>query len=355
MLNTSCSVWNHCIALQRRFYSLYGKYISTNTLQKHIAKLRKKNTEWSQLNSQTVQEICQRVDIAYQRFFKGTSTRPPKFKKYRDFSSFVLKQSGWKVKDNVLTIGKHNFKFSKSREYANIKRISVKRNKLGEIFFVLTCDVESKKFERLDNANIGIDFGLKMFLTCSNEEEIKSPEFFKQNIKKLKKLSHSFSKKVKGSSNRKRALSNLQRLHIDIVNKRDDFHWKLAHTLCSRNSFIAIEDLDIKSMQSRFGRKINDLAFSSFVEKLEKVSKKYGTTLQRVGRYFPSSKLCSCGHINDKLSLKDREWVCEKCGSLHKRDLLASKNILSEGIRLYSNRGKTSSEALGVKSRISRL
>ena len=82
-INTSAWVWNHVISLQKRYYKLYGKFINVNKLQKHIAKLRNKNPKWKELNSQSVQEICQRVDEAYKRFFKKLAKRPPKFKKLR--------------------------------------------------------------------------------------------------------------------------------------------------------------------------------------------------------------------------------------------------------------------------------
>lgn len=341
MINTSAWIWNHCIALQKRYYKLYGGYINVNRLQKHVAKLRNRNQRWKELNSQSVQELCQRLDESYKRFFKKLAKRPPKFKKSKNFNSFVLKQSGWKIDNNVLKIGKTKFKFSKSRDYENIKRITIKRNKLGEIFFILCCDMKPKSFKRVGDATIGMDFGLKTYLTLSNGEEIKSPEFFKQNLKEVKKANKDFSKKKKGSKNKKKSLKRLQRLHINISNKRNDFEWKLAHSLCKNNSFIAIEDLNIDAMKKLWGRKVSDLSFSSFVNKLEQISSKYNTVIQKVDRYFASSKTCTCGVKNKELKLSDREWACSSCGQVHQRDVLASNNILTEGIRLYSTKCKT--------------
>ena len=341
MIDTSAWIWNHCVALQKRYYKLYKKYINVNKLQKHIAKLRNKNPQWKELNSQSVQEICQRVDEAYKRFFKGLAKRPPKFKKAKHFNSFVLKQSGWKIEDNVLTINKRKYKFSKSREYENIKRIVVKRNKLGEIFFVLCCDLKPIKYERVGDTTIGMDFGFKTLLTLSNGREIQSPEFFKSNLKAIKSLNKQLSKKRKGSKNRLKALKNLQRAYIDISNKRNDFEWKLAHELCKNHSFIALEDLNIEGMKKIWGRKVSDLSFSSFVLKLEQVAKKYDTVVQKVDRWFASSKTCTCGVVNKELKLSDRAWVCSSCGEIHSRDLLASNNILSEGIRLYRTKCET--------------
>lgn len=340
-IDTAGWIWNHCIALQKRYYSLYGGYINVNRLQKHIARLRKNNPYWINLNSQSVQEICQRVDTAYQRFFKKIADRPPKFKKSKFFTSFVLKQSGWQIEDSSLTIQGKKYKFSKSRYYEKVKRITVKRNKLGEIFFILCCDMEPIKYKREGNSSIGMDFGLKMFLTCSDGTEIKSPEFLKSDLNEIKKAHKRFSKKKKGSNNRGKALKNLQRKHISIQNKRSDFHWKLANSLCRDNSFIAIEDLNMSGMKKLWGRKISDLAFYDFVTKLEYVAKKYDTTVQKIDRFYPSSQTCTCGVVNKDLKLSDRVWTCSSCDETHQRDLLAANNILTEGIRLWRTRRKT--------------
>ena len=343
MINTSAWIWNHCIALQKRHYSLYKKYINVNRLQKHIAKLRNKNVKWKAINAQSVQEICQRVDAAYNRFFKKLAKRPPKFKKAKNFKSFVLKQNGWSISENKLTISKVGiFKFSKSRHYENIKRISVKRDRLGDIYFIFCCDMKPNSYKREGNASVGMDFGLKTFLTCSDGTEYHSPQFFKQHQKKVARANRLLSKKKKGSNNRKKANANIARVHKNIANKRKDFHWKLAHEICKHNEFVSIEDLNIAGMQKLWGKKISDLAFGSFVLILCQVAAKYGTEVQKIGRFYPSSKTCGCGVANKELSLRDRIWTCASCGTENQRDLLAANNILSEGIRLYRTECKTS-------------
>ena len=93
MLSEACYVWNHALALQKRYYKLYGKYISAVNMQKHFAKRIKRTF----LHSQSVQEILQRLDKAYQRFFKHLSKRPPKFKRKREFTSFCYKQGGFVI------------------------------------------------------------------------------------------------------------------------------------------------------------------------------------------------------------------------------------------------------------------
>lgn len=120
MLRECCFVWNHALALQRRYYKLFGKYISVGKMKKHFAKRIKRNL----LHSQTTQEILERLDESYNRFFKKLAKRPPKFKRADCFNSFVFKQGGFTLNGNCLTInkGKKRFRFSYSRVYeGNVK------------------------------------------------------------------------------------------------------------------------------------------------------------------------------------------------------------------------------------------
>ena len=145
-------------------------------------------------------------------------------------------------------------------------------------------------------------------------------------------MSRNLSKCVKGSNNRKKKRLELDRLFNDISNKRSDFQWKLAHQICRKYDNIFLEDLILTGMTRRWGRKMSDLAHGNFVLKLEYIASKYGCTVHKVDRYFPSSRLCTCGYKNDKLTLKDREWTCSACGQTHQRDLFAAQNILRQGI-----------------------
>lgn len=80
--------------------------------------------------------------------------------------------------------------------------------------------------------------------------------------------------------------NDLCRLYKKTANQRNDFHWNLANKLCGEYAVICIEDLNLKGMQKLYGRKISDLGFAEFLQKLEYVAHKTGTTIIKIDRFF---------------------------------------------------------------------
>ena len=359
MLSEACFVWNHALALQKRYYRLCGKYISCAAMQKHFAKRIKR----TYLHSQSAQEVLQRLDLAYQRFFKHTAKRPPKFKKAADFASFCYPQSGYKLQGNVFHINscKKDFKFSFSRPYeGKVKQVRVKRSHLNEWYIYVITDASPKNYTKTHNgASVGIDFGLKTYLSLSNGEKVSNPQFLKKNLRRLKKVSERYSRCLSGSNHKEQARLTLCRLYESISNKRSDFQWNLAHDLCKQYDIIFIENLSLSGMTRLWGRKMNDLAHAQFVSILEQVAAKYGCTVHKINKWFPSSKLCDCGFKNNNLSLNNRSWVCPHCGQIHDRDIHAAEMILRRGIYELASNGKTTEplgfEAVVFEPRISSL
>ncbi len=348
MLREAAFTWNKALAMQKRYYSLFGKYINKYQLIKWFDKRIKRYY----LGSQVRQEIIVRLDSSYNRFFNKIAQRPPKFKKSVDFASIVYSQCGYKIYDNEIILNqKFIFKFSKSREFGGgeVKRVIIKHSRVNEYYLIVVTDAIPQKYRKTHNgASVGIDFGLKTYLTMSDGSEYYNPLFFKQNLKTIRKESRNLSKCVKGSNNRKRKRLQLSRLHESLHNKREDYQYKLAHELCRKYDYIFIEDLNLKGMTKMWGSKINDLAHSDFVDKLEYIASKYGVVVHKIDRWYASSKTCECGYVNKFLKLSDRQWVCPECGCINHRDLNAAKNILLKGISELESIGKTSSEALCV-------
>lgn len=350
LVTTATFVWNHIVALYRRYYKLYGQNPSCTQMQKHIAKLAKHNPYWNKMGSQSLQELCQRVDITYKMFFKKIGRGRPNFHNPHKGGSFMFKGNvGYAINGNELTINKlkRTYRFKLTRQYGTIKNVHIKRDNLGYLWLIITTDVQPKQYDRLGNASIGIDFGLKHFLTTSDGEVIDSLEVYKKSLKKLAKLNRNFAKKKLGSKSRKKAKKDLAKLHEHIANQRADFQWKLAHELCKHCSHIGIEDLNLKGMQKLWGRKVSDLSYGEFVQKLVFVSQKYNTTVVKIGRFEATSQICHCcGNRNaNTKDLKVRFWVCSHCGVKHDRDINAAINILNKskgkGISLDRSNNKT--------------
>ena len=335
-VNAASSIYNHAIALYKRYYRMFGKHLNCAKLQKHLAKKRKRNPYWQLVDAQAMQDICQRIDRAYQLFFKHhkKGVRPPNFKKRVKYKSFTLKQNGYKFfPDGRVRIGNKTYRYWDSREIeGKVKTVTVKRNKLGEFFIFVVTDHIDEHQQPMTGNNAGFDFGLKQFLTVSDGSIVESPLFFKQSLKAVQKANRNLSRKVKGSNGREKARKNLARVHEAISDRRSDWFWKLAHNLTNKFDVLCFETLNLKGMKRLWGRKVSDLALAEFLKINEFIAFKKGKTVKYIDPWYPSSKTCnSCSHVLKSLELSVRQWRCPSCQSINDRDENAAKNILNVG------------------------
>src|SRR6516162_10337499 len=97
-IDVSAEIWNHAVALHRRYYRLFKKTLPKAKIQRHLAKLRNgRMSHWEAVGSQSVQAITDRLYLGWEAFFKGDIKRPPTFRKRRKYRSFTLKQCGYRV------------------------------------------------------------------------------------------------------------------------------------------------------------------------------------------------------------------------------------------------------------------
>ncbi|MEG4318099.1 MULTISPECIES: transposase [unclassified Microcoleus] len=249
------------------------------------------------VGSQAVQDISQRIEKAYQLFFKHhkKGVRPPNFKKVRKYKSFTLKQAGYKfLGGNRVKIGSKVYQYWNSRQIeGKVKTLTIKRTLLGELFMVVVVDnIVAPEIKSETSRIAGFDFGLKVFLTASDGTQIESPQFLKQSLTVINKVNRQHSQKLKGSANQERARQNLVRRYEDVVNRRSDWFGKLAADLTDRFDVLCFETLNLKGMQRLWGRKISDLAFGEFLQILEWVAKKKNKQIVFIDRWYPSSKTC---------------------------------------------------------------
>ena len=336
LINIACGIYNHCIALHKRYYKLYHKSLNKFQLQKHLTKLKRlgRYKNWNNLGSQAIQQITERIDLAYQKFFKKQGGLPS-FKKSIKYKSFTLKGNvGYQLKDNVICLHGYDFKFSKNQLINiddKIKTLTIKRDNVGA--FYICVSLETKNRNRITTGkSVGMDFGLKTFLTLSDNTTINSPLIYFKSLKELRTKQRKLSLKKKGSNNRAKARLELARFHQKLANQRRDYFFKLANLLAKKYDNIFIEDLNLKSMAKIWGRKIYDLAFHEFINILSTK-----TNIVKIDKFYPSSKTCSCcGYVKKDLTLKERIFDCPNCKSKIDRDYNASLNIFRVGASTLS-------------------
>ncbi|MBZ0308475.1 MAG: transposase [Anaerolineae bacterium] len=343
-INIAGTVWNHALALQKRYYRLTGKSIPLGRLKAHIANLRmhtKRYAFWKALGSQAVQDVLERLDMGYQRFFKGLATRPPKYKTVRQRKSFTLKQAGYKLLGgNKIQISGHTYKFVKHRPLpGKVKTLTVKRDAAGRLWLIFSVVEQVPEPKEVTTSHVaGFDFGLKTFLTDHTGKAYVSGLYHRHALHRLRVLQSRKDKKPHGTNNRKKAAQLISRIHIRVADKRRDAHYKLAHELCDQYDMLCFENLNLTGMKALWGRKVSDLAFGQFLNILKHIAAKRGKTVVQIGRWERTTGKCSaCGHTQT-LALRDRTFHCERCGFTLDRDHNAAINICNARASAYTNR-----------------
>ncbi|MEU9919656.1 RNA-guided endonuclease TnpB family protein, partial [Streptomyces sp. NPDC051001] len=209
--------------------------------------------------------------------------------------------------------------------------VTVIKDAAGRYFasFVIDTDPAVDAARMPDTGQtIGIDLGLTHFAVLSDGTKIDSPRFLRRTEKKLKKAQQELSRKQKGSRNREKARLNVARAHATVADARREFHHQLSTQLISENQGIAVEDLSVAGLaRTRLAKSVHDAGWSSFINMLEYKAARYGRTLVKIGRFEPTSQVCStCGVKDGPKPLNVREWTCSACGTVHDRDVNAAIN-----------------------------
>ncbi|WP_242419191.1 transposase, partial [Frankia sp. CpI1-P] len=149
------------------------------------------------------------------------------------------------------------------------------------------------------------------------------------------------SRKKKGSANRAKARLKVARAHARVADARRDFHHQLSTRLIRENQAVAVEDLAVKGLaRTRLATSVHDAGWSAFVGMLEYKATRYGRVFVRIGRFEPTSQVCStCGVKDGPKPLDVREWTCAACGSHLDRDVNAAVNVAKAAGLAASARG----------------
>ncbi len=338
-------VYNHFLEERDRYYIIHkdAEKSSLNYLdtQKMLIELKKKYPWLYEINSQSLQMSLRFLDNAFKNFFHKNAGHP-KFRKKGRNDYFAIPQhikiDGHRIYFPKFSEGIY-FRGSKERlsEIKNIKQIIITKD-AGDYYCSITYEVDDELPEKKalsEENSVGIDLGIEKFATLSNGIAIENSRFIKKVEKRIKKLQKQLSRKQKGSKNYEKQKVRLQRKYRKLRNMREDFLDKVSTAIAKQYDTIIMEDLNVQGMMQNhhIAKSIDDVSFYAFKQKVEWKAEKYGKIIIEIGRFDPSSKLCSrCGNIKQDLKLSDRIYHCGVCGLTIDRDYNASKNIRKMGL-----------------------
>ena len=351
------TLWNYFLGWQRTRYALGLPYMSYREMSREFTILRKSHPDmfahWRELDSWAARQVLKRLDEGYQRFFEKIAKRPPRFRSFRKPYSFTMCPSGYKFaapvagdkgfgiyNDRVTIMGK-TYRFNLSRPlFGNIKTVTIKEDALGDFYMSVVTDHRQCHLKPMTGNAAGFDMGVKTMLTCSNGRHYQSPHFYTESMDKVRTANRQLSTKKRGSKNRERARQHHARMHRKITRQREDHHWKLALELVRRFDVLFFETLNLDGMKRLWGRKVSDIGFYAFFEKVKWQAKKRGKRVETIGRWEATTPVChQCGQKHLFIDLNVREWYCHNCKIHHDRDINAAINILKVGASTFGVEG----------------
>ncbi|KAB8331982.1 IS200/IS605 family element transposase accessory protein TnpB [Scytonema tolypothrichoides VB-61278] len=315
------------------------------TQKKTLTKLKKTHPHYGEIHSQVLQDVVKRVNLAFERFLKGDcngkKSGRPRFKprdRYRTFTYPAIKDNC--IQGNLITLPKLGaIKVIQHRlipDGFKIKTASVTKKADG---YYVTLSLEDPtvptiKADINPDSVIGIDLGLKDFLTTSEGFAAPIPRYYRKAEKQLKRLQKRVSRRKKGSNRRRKAVKRLARQHKKVADQRKDFHFKTAKRLFNRHDVVAHDsaacpkgiDLNVKGLtKSRLAKSLHDAGWSSFLSILANRAAKAGLLVIPVNPHNTSQDCSNCGAKVPK-KLHERWHKCQ-CGCSLDRDHNAAINI----------------------------
>lgn len=276
------------------------------------------------------------LNKAFSNFFRGTAKRPVFKKKNKSKDSFYVANDRFKLEDERINLPKIGWvKMRETLRFTGKVCYAVVFRKADHWYASIVVDVENPYRSRTADGSIGVDLGIKTYAALSDGARLQAPKALGANLKKLRRLSKSHSRKKPGSKNHVKSAMKLARLHEHISDIRNDYINKFTSKLCKENQLVVFEDLAVRNMirNKKLARHIADMGWGETIRQVKYKCELFGSLFKQADRYYPSSQLHNvCGYRNRDLKLKDRSWVCPQCGVEVDRDVNAALNILTVGL-----------------------
>lgn len=340
-IKTAQFVRNKCIR-----HWMDNRGVGQKDLYRYNTNLRAEFPFVKALNSHACQASVERAYASIARFYENCRQGIPGKKGYprfqKDCRSVEYKTSGWSLSENrkriIFTdqkgIGKLKLKGTWDLNFyqiEKIKRVRIVRRADG-YYCQFVIRVENPEEVPPTGKTIGLDVGLTDFYADSNGQTEANPRFYRKGETRLKFKQRRVSRKIKGSSNRKRAINRLARLHLKISRQREEHAKRVARCVVRSNDLVAYEDLRIKNLvkNHNLAKSINDAGWYQFRKWLEYFGTKFSRITVAVNPAYTSQNCSACGTLVKK-SLSTRTHVCQ-CGCRLGRDENAAINILNRAL-----------------------
>lgn len=302
-------------------------------------------TVWlNEVSSVCLQQALRDLQVAFSNFFDKRTAYPSfKRKEARQSANYTERGFSFDAERRILKlakIGAIKVKWSR-KAILHPSSIRLIRTASGKYFVSLVVETQPAPLPKTGES-VGIDFGVARLATLSNGERVSNPKHGAKWQRRLAFYQKRLARAKKGSKRREKVKRHVARIHEKIANSRSDTLHKLSTDLVTRFDVICVEDLNLRGMAKNhsLARSLHDASIGTAIRMIEEKAARYGKTVVKIDRWFPSSKTCSdCGYIVEKLPLSVREWTCPECGTTHDRDANAAANILAVGQTVSAHGG----------------
>ena len=345
-------LYNHMLADKTEMYEKTGK------MKRLTPAGYKKDYPWlKEVDSLALANVQLHLEAAYKKYFSQKKAGHPKFKsKHRSRKSYTTNvvNGNIRVEGGKLRLPKAGYvKIRCHREIPEnyvLKSVTVSMEPSGKYYAALLYEYPVSE-NQADGKNmadrgragtggtpdvLGIDFAMQGMAVFSDGSRAGYPMYYRKAQERISREQRNLSHCRKGSRNYGKQKRILAKCYEKVRNQRKDYLHKLSRKIADGHDAAAVEDIDMKGMSRclKFGKSVMDDSYGAFRNMLGYKLKDQGKELVVVGRFFPSSRMCSrCGHVKEELRLDERIYRCG-CGNCMDRDVNAAVNIREEGRRI---------------------